>query len=370
MEAYLNNSFYGNRSYGVAAAARSYWNKDLKDLTLAEAALLAGIPQSPTKFDLVKNAVEETYTDDEGRRAVRLVVPMDSEIVKRRNFILEQMKTKSVLTAGMYSDADYEAAKQEPVILGSQATAQWRAPQFVWQVRDELGQILCGSSADSCEKIDKGGYTVITTLDYRMQRIVEKWVYAAAIIPNSRNQNKILKARGIPSREWGWIKALSGHNIHNAAAGVVDYRTGETLAYAGSASYTVKGNKKPPAPVRRPVGRLAAAGLVDQAHRIPHRDRGQDDDGGHDVHGRRHELRAAGRQALVPDPGRPCRTRAGPPPERPPVLAQHPRDQGRLHQRPGPPVPAVEGLRPDGIRRAPSPSRPRASGPSWCTRST
>ena len=59
MEAYLNQNFYGNRSYGVAAAAQSYWKKDLKDLTLAQMALLAAIPQSPTKFDLVKNAVEE-----------------------------------------------------------------------------------------------------------------------------------------------------------------------------------------------------------------------------------------------------------------------------------------------------------------------
>ena len=60
IEKYLNQNFYGNRSYGVAAAAQSYWHKDLKDLTLAQMALLAGIPQSPTKFDLVKNAVEET----------------------------------------------------------------------------------------------------------------------------------------------------------------------------------------------------------------------------------------------------------------------------------------------------------------------
>jgi penicillin-binding protein 1A len=242
MEKYLNQNFYGNRSYGVAAAVRSYWNKDLADVTLAEAALLAGIPQSPTRFDLVKNAVEETYTDAKGAEQVRLVVPMDSEIVQRRNFILEQMKTKSVLTVGKYTDADYEAAKQEPVILGSQATAQWRAPQFVWQVRSELGQILCGES--QCEKIDTGGYRVVTTLDYRMQRIVEKWVYAAAIIPNSRNQDKTLKSRGIPRGEWSWIKALSGHNIHNAAAGVIDYRTGEVRAYAGSASYTGKANRK------------------------------------------------------------------------------------------------------------------------------
>ena len=242
MEKYLNNNFYGNRSYGPGAAVRSYWKKDLKDLTLAEAALLAGIPQSPTKFDLVKNAVEETYTDDKGAEQVHLVVPMNSEIVVRRNFILDLMKTRSVITAGKYTDADYEAAKQEPVILASQAADQWRAPHFVWKVREELGEILCGEP--QCEKIDTGGYRVITTLDYRMQRIVEKWVYAAAIIPNAKSPDTILKARGVPKSEWSWIKSLRGHNIHNAAAGVVDYRTGEIRAYAGSASYTAKGNKK------------------------------------------------------------------------------------------------------------------------------
>ncbi len=243
MEKYLNQNFYGNRSYGVAAAARSYWNKSLSDLTLAQMALLAAIPQSPTKFDLVKNAVEETYTDDKGNEQTHLVVPPATEIVQRRNFILDLMKTRSVLTRGQYTDADYEAAKAEPVVLASQATAQWRAPQFVWQARAELGQILCGD-ANQCEKIDTGGYRVLTTLDYRMQRIVEKWVYAAAIAPNSKNPDKVLKTKGIPRSEWSWIKGLGGHNVHNAAAGVLDYRTGEILAYAGSAQYNGKATKK------------------------------------------------------------------------------------------------------------------------------
>ena len=255
IEKYLNQNFYGNRSYGVAAAARSYWNKDLKDLTLAQMAILAGIPQSPTRFDLVKNAVEETYKDAKGQTQTHLVVPPTSEIVQRRNFILDLMKTRSELTGSpdgfdylgkhynAYTAADFEAAKAEPVILGSQATAQWRAPQFVWQVRNELGNILCGD-ATQCEKIDTGGYQVTTTLDYRMQRIVEKWAYVAAIAPNASNPNAILKNRQIPRSEWSWIKALRGHNIHNDAAGVIDYRTGEVLAYAGSASYTAKGNRK------------------------------------------------------------------------------------------------------------------------------
>src|SRR6476661_8360113 len=54
--AYLNQNFYGNNLYGVQAAAKGYFGKDLKDLSLAQYAILAGIPQSPTAFDLVKNA--------------------------------------------------------------------------------------------------------------------------------------------------------------------------------------------------------------------------------------------------------------------------------------------------------------------------
>lgn len=242
IQSYMNNNYYGNRSYGVAAAAQSYWSKNLADLSLAQYALLAGIPKSPSAYDLVQNAVEEDCTGADGKTTTCLVVPPTTAVVQRRNEILEFMKTRSPLSGTRYTAADYEAAKAEPVVLASQSTQAWRAPHFVWKVRDELGQLLCGES--QCEKIDTGGYTVITSLDYRMQRIVEKWVYAAAIIPNSNNQNQLLKNRQIPRSEWDWIKGLSGHNLHNAAAGVVDYRTGEILAYAGSASYTAKGSKK------------------------------------------------------------------------------------------------------------------------------
>src|SRR6478672_9439013 len=56
--AYLNQNFYGNQSYGVKAAAKSYFGKSLDQLTLAQDAILAAIPQSPTAFDLVRNSKE------------------------------------------------------------------------------------------------------------------------------------------------------------------------------------------------------------------------------------------------------------------------------------------------------------------------
>ena len=61
--AYLNNNFYGNSTYGVKAAAKGYFGKKLEDLTLAQFAILAAIPQSPTRFDLIRNA-EEVCMDE------------------------------------------------------------------------------------------------------------------------------------------------------------------------------------------------------------------------------------------------------------------------------------------------------------------
>jgi membrane peptidoglycan carboxypeptidase len=245
--AYLNQNFYGNNSYGVKAAARGYFGKDLKDLTLAQYAILAAIPQSPTKFDLVKNADEvcrTTVADDADCPAFDLVVDPKAEIVARRNHVLDLMKTNSTLTGSKHAVSEYDAAKLEPVVLSLPASASWKAPQFVWQVRRALAEILCPDTPTDCPQVDTGGYTVTTTLDYKMQQTAEKWVYAAARAPNASDPRAVLRAKKIPSSAWNWILALRGHNINNAAAGVIDYRTGEVLAYVGSASYTAKGNRK------------------------------------------------------------------------------------------------------------------------------
>jgi peptidoglycan glycosyltransferase len=246
--AYLNQNFYGNQSYGVKAAARTYFNKALKDLTLAEAALLAAIPQSPTKFDLMKNAVEDCTTEvaaGETCAKTQLVVPDDAEVVERRNYILDLMKTRSPLSGSKHTVQEYEAAKSDPVILAPQLGVQWRAPHYVWQVREELAGILCPEAqTDDCEKIDTGGYRVTTTLDWKMQQTTEKWVYVASRATNLKNTRTILKSYKIPSGDYDWLLNLRGKNLHNGAAAVMDYRTGEILAYVGSGSYTAKGTKK------------------------------------------------------------------------------------------------------------------------------
>ena len=86
--AYLNQNYYGNQSYGVKAAAESYFGIDLSKIDPAQAAILAGLPKSPSNYDLVRNAVEQcTTTVAEGADCPKsqLVVPGDSTIVQRRN---------------------------------------------------------------------------------------------------------------------------------------------------------------------------------------------------------------------------------------------------------------------------------------------
>ena len=249
--AYLNNNFYGNNTYGIKAAALGYFGKQLDELTLAQHAVIAAIPQSPTKFDLMANAeqicLDEEVKEDEDCATFELVVPADSEIGVRRDYILDLMKTNSPKSGALYTNRDYDLAKRERIVLTPQASASWRAAHFIWQVRRELGATLCPDTPDDCGLIDVGGYRVISTLDWKMQQKTEKWVYTAARAPNAKNVSAtraFLKRQKIPGRSYDWVLGLRGKNIHNAAAAVMDYRTGEILAYAGSANYRAKGTKK------------------------------------------------------------------------------------------------------------------------------
>ena len=237
--AYLNDNFFGNNSYGIAAAARGYWGVGLDKLTLAQAAILAGLVQSPSTYDLIRNAVEEELPDGTSQ----LVVPADAPVVQRRNWILEQMKTRSVLTAGVYTTEDYDLAMQEPVVLTPPANRRILAPHFVLQVRSELGRILCGpDAAENCPQVDSGGYTVVTTLDWRLQRMAEKWTEAGARAPNAKDPAAYLERLKIPYQTW--IKNMRGTGVQNGALAAVDYRTGQVYAYTGSAGFYLKGNKQ------------------------------------------------------------------------------------------------------------------------------
>lgn len=225
ISAYLNEIYYGHEAYGIAAAADVYFGvTDLSDLTVAQAALLAGLPKAPSSLDPYRHAVK----DGEGR----LVVPPGAESVLRRDWILQ-----GLVGAGRWVKLDPEALREamaEPVVLAGDRPIRIPGGQFTWQVRRQLLSIL-GADAD----LSRGGYRVITTLDWRAQRLAERWLGAAAIAPNipRKKAARMLDELKIPSGDRRWITALRGKDLHNGALVALDYRTGDVLAYAGSAGY-------------------------------------------------------------------------------------------------------------------------------------
>ncbi|MDX6585497.1 MAG: penicillin-binding protein, partial [Solirubrobacterales bacterium] len=222
--AYLNEIFYGHDAYGIAAAARIYFGvSDLSKLTVAQAALLAGLPKSPSTLDPYRYA----EPDKDGH----LVVPKTSAPVVRRDWILANFAGSRWTTL---SPAELAAAHAEPVILAGETPLKYRAAQFTWQVRRQLAEIVGDGPS-----IETGGYQVITTLDWKDQQQAERWLSAGAIAPNlpARQSARLLNQLKIPASDRSWIRALRGKDLHNGALVALDYRTGDVLAYAGSAGY-------------------------------------------------------------------------------------------------------------------------------------
>lgn len=140
LEMYLNNVYLGSGSYGVKAAARIYFNKELSKLTLAECALLAGLPQAPSVYSPYRNK---------------------NLAEKRRNKVLKRMYIMKTITK-----AQYEQAIKEPIKLGGKTanSVENIAPYFIDYVLRELEDL----GFDETE-ISQGGYKIITTLDYKSQ---------------------------------------------------------------------------------------------------------------------------------------------------------------------------------------------------------
>ncbi|MCA0170535.1 transglycosylase domain-containing protein [Bacillus sp. RAR_GA_16] len=148
LEGYLNTIYYGHGSYGIESAARTYFAKKAEDLSLAEAAMLAGIPKGPGYYS--------PYADAERAE-------------ERQSTVLQAMVANEALT-----EADAVQAKAENMALQTftEETKSEIAPYFAEEVKKELKSVL---SLDE-RVIEQGGLHVYTTLDATMQKAAEKWV--------------------------------------------------------------------------------------------------------------------------------------------------------------------------------------------------
>lgn len=182
LEMYLNEIPYGGTAYGVEAAANLYFGKHAKDLNLAEASLLAGLPQRPSVYSPYGTHPE-------------LAKERQSEVLRR-------MVEDKYITKQQAEDAK----KQVLTYRTSQTELGFKAPHFVLYVKqkliDQFGDKL----------VEQGGLRVTTTLDYKLQQNVEK----------------IVKDE---------VDKLQDYDVGNGAAVVIDPKTGQIRALAGSKDY-------------------------------------------------------------------------------------------------------------------------------------
>lgn len=185
---YLNESPYGGRRNGIESAAQTYFAKPAKDLTLPECALLASIPQQPGRYDPYNTA---------GHKA----------LLKRQYLVLDNMAEQGYITKREASDA-----KKVPVLdtlkPETDQYANIKAPHFIQYVRSQLEKELGKAT------VGKGGLTVKTTLDYRVQEKVESAMTDLfnSYLPRSAN-------------------------FDNGAVTIIDNQTGQILALQGSRDY-------------------------------------------------------------------------------------------------------------------------------------
>ncbi|HDR4863165.1 TPA: PBP1A family penicillin-binding protein [Bacillus cereus] len=194
LEMYLNKVYLGNRSYGIATAVQNYYGKELKDLTLPEVAMLAGLMKAPNNYDPTKEQNIKKATE-------------------RRNVVLKLMNRHGYITK-----KEMEEASKVPVTEGlKKATEQKEMPYpafmdaVVKEVEKELPDVNIGSD----------GLEIYTTLDPKAQDFADKLLNKDIInYPNEKFQGaftfmdtKTGEVRAIGSGRGENKAVFKGHNI-------------------------------------------------------------------------------------------------------------------------------------------------------------
>jgi penicillin-binding protein 1C len=184
LELYLTSTYYGSNAYGVQEAAQTYFGKPLEKLTIAESAMIAGLPQAPS-----------AYSPLDGDRALG---------ERRHVLVLEAMQKQYYISA-----TELQAAEAQKLIYSASSAQSTNAiaPHLVEYLRSQL------ASTYGEDTINRSGYKIYTTLDRSLQ---------------TASQATVTKR----------VAALKGTGANNGALVAIDPKTGELLSMVGSADYT------------------------------------------------------------------------------------------------------------------------------------
>lgn len=179
---YLNEAPYGGTAIGIAAAAERYFGREPADLTLTQSAILAGMPQAPSRYS--------PYGSD------------PKAYVGRAEAVLRRMREDGYISR----EQEEASAKELPDVEFRDQSVAIKAPHFVFYVKEQLVELL-GEAV-----VEEGGYTVTTTLDLELQD------FAQAAVTEE-------------------IAKLESLKVGNGAAMVMNPQNGEVMAMVGSKNY-------------------------------------------------------------------------------------------------------------------------------------
>jgi len=181
LEQYLNNIYYGEQAMGIKNAAKIYFGKDLKDLNLAEASLLAGLPAAPSKYSIISGDFEVSK--------------------KRQEYVLQQM-----IKANYISIDEGKTAVNAPLTVSGEKKSVMKYPFFVQYVKQELIDLY------GFDLVETGGLKIYTTLDPVKQDLAE-------------------------SKAKEYVTKFKYANVSNASVVIMDNKTNNVLAMVGGVDW-------------------------------------------------------------------------------------------------------------------------------------
>ncbi len=234
LELYLNWIPYGHNAYGIEQAARNYFSVSAKDLTLAQAAVLAALPQRPTYFspygthrktdvaeEIRKNISSGIVTSSSQIPGSKVLIGLIGQrfgsggttvyVGGRTDQVLRNMSDQKMITPEEYAKALEDLQK----IVFAPERQNIRAPHFVLWIQKQVGDLLDLDPTDTSRDhiLEQGGFRITTTLDWKLQQAAEKAV--------AGHREDIAKRFG----------------AYNAALVSVAPKTREILAYVGNADF-------------------------------------------------------------------------------------------------------------------------------------
>jgi 1A family penicillin-binding protein len=189
LEMYLNTSYFGEGAFGIQDAAKTYFSKDAKDLTLAESALMAGILPAPSAYSPISGDQERAF--------------------RRQKIVLQLMQDQGYIT----EDERVSAEEEEIEFNTTTEAVNITAPHFALMIKDQLIEKY------GEQEVAGSGFIVKTTLDSEGQE------YAQEVVKNQ-------------------VDRLARNDVTNGAAVVMDPKNGEILALVGSHDWIDESNGK------------------------------------------------------------------------------------------------------------------------------